>query len=475
MVINMQNKFRKKAGLTAALVLGGSLALGGCGDSPKQSDTAVSAVVVDMEQAQTGDLTLQNSFVGIVSPQELVYVIPLASGTVSETFFEVGDQVNAGDVLFKIDDSTAQLQLAQAQLNATSARQQASSALGTQQESANIQLDGSAIQAQSGFEQAQIQYVNLKDNYDKVNDAISDLDDIVEELEGAIALTSVSSGDAATVQAAVKGLQEQLKAVKAQRSELQSTADTLKPQVQAAASAYRAAEESLSITDRTKALTQGAALNDTRAQLSTSLQLADLGVDSAELALSYYTVTAPISGTIESKGVEVNGLVGGSSPAYVIANENTMTVTFQVSEAVKNVLTVGQGVTVERGGVTFDGNITEIGVAVNQQTGLFQVKAAVNADGDSLPSGVSVKLSTDTYRTSGAVLIPYDSVYYDSDGAYVYLYMNGHAAKTYVETGIFDDTTIAVTEGLQQGDTVITSWSPRLIDGAEVTAASGAE
>ena len=51
-------------------------------------DTAeTSAVVVDMEQAQTGKLTLQNSFVGTVSPQELVYVIPFASGTVTDTYF----------------------------------------------------------------------------------------------------------------------------------------------------------------------------------------------------------------------------------------------------------------------------------------------------------------------------------------------------------------------------------------------------
>ena len=47
----------------------------------------------------------------------------------------------------------------------------------------------------------------------------------------------------------------------------------------------------------------------------------------------------------------------------------------------------------ERGNASYTGNITEIGVAVNQQTGLFQIKAAVNADGSALPSGVSVKLT----------------------------------------------------------------------------------
>ena len=208
----------------------------------------------------------------------------------------------------------------------------------------------------------------------------------------------------------------------------------------------------------------GRTLDDTKAQLSTGQKLANVAVESAELALSYYTVKAPISGTIESKGVEVNGIAGSSSPAYTISNENMMTVTFQVSEAVKNTLTMGQEVTVERGTASYTGNITEIGVAVNQQTGLFQIKAAVNANGSDLPNGVSVKLTTDTYHTNdSAVLIPYDAVYYDNTGSYVYLSVDGKAVKTYVTTDLFDDTQISVTEGIQTGDTVITSWSPKLI------------
>lgn len=98
---------------------------------------------------------------------------------------------------------------------------------------------------------------------------------------------------------------------------------------------------------------------------------------------------------------------------------------------------MGQEVTVERGTTSYAGSITEIGVAVNQQTGLFQIKAAVNANGSDLPSGVSVKLTTDTYHTNdSAVLIPYDAVYYDNTGSYVYLSVDGKAVKTYVTTDL---------------------------------------
>ena len=51
--------------------------LGGCGSNGAQDAVETSAVVVDMKQAQTGKLTLQNSFVGTVSPRRWSMSFPL--------------------------------------------------------------------------------------------------------------------------------------------------------------------------------------------------------------------------------------------------------------------------------------------------------------------------------------------------------------------------------------------------------------
>lgn len=450
----------KKCGAGLALVLGSSMIFAGCG-SAAATENETSAVVVDMQQAQTGSLILQNSFVGTVSPQESVYVIPLASGTVTEVNYGVGDYVNAGDVLFKIDDDGAQLQLRQAELSLTSTKQQANMTTGSQQDSTDLQLQSSEIQAQSQYEQAQIAYYQVKNKYDEADDAVDDLEDMIDDLKAAIdSGATVSGGDAGAQLAA---LQSQLETAKEGR-------DALHDSYLQAASAYRAAEAGKDVVGDTKALTQGDIRNDTNAQLQTGISLAQLGVDSAELALSYYTVTSPISGVVTSRNVDVNGIAASSSPAFTIANENSMTVTFQVGESVKSTLNVGDEIVVERNGAEYTGNITEVGVAVNAQTGLFQVKANVNVDGDTLPSGVSVKITADTYKQNDSVVIPYDAVYYDNDGSYVYLCVDGKAVKTYVTTGIFNDTEIVIVDGVTAGDTVITSWSARLLDGAEVVA-----
>jgi RND family efflux transporter MFP subunit len=445
----------KKYSACLALILGCSLVFSGCGDSTEAASTNT-AVVVDMQQADAGNITLQNSFVGTVSPQESVYVIPFASGTVTEVNYNVGDYVNAGDILFKIDDEGAQLQLKQAQLSLTSTKQQADMATGSQQDSTDLQLQSSEIQATSSYEQAQIQYYQVKKKYDEAEDAVDTLEEAIDNLKAAMAVTTVSDGDAQ-----LATLEQQLETAKQGR-------DTLYDSYLQVASAYRAAEAGKDVVENTKALTQGEIRDDTNSQLSTGLELAQLGVDSAELALSYYTVTSPISGVVTGKNVEVNSIAASSSVAFTIANEKSMTVTFQVGESVKNTLSVGDEIIVERSGSYYTGHITEIGVAVNQQTGLFQIKANVEADGSTLPSGVSVKITADTYKQNNVVIIPYDAVYYDNSGSYVYLCVDGKAVKTYVTAGIFNDTDIAITDGINVGDTVITSWSARLMDGVEV-------
>lgn len=546
-------KMSRNFSICTALMLAGSLCLTGCGSS-EESVIQDTSVVVDVMTAATGTLVLSNQFVGVVAPEESVYIIPLAQGTVTETYFEVGDEVQAGDVLFQIDDSAAQLQLKQAQLSYQSAAQQADSVLTTQQESTQIQVGSSVLSARSSYENAQIQYENSKNTMVKANNAVEDLDKQIEALKKAANGTISSSEDKKLVGDLVRaggdsyktalGIGEEpefqspvnkapedmteeekkqyeeariayeaeLAAYQAKLALYQSLTSGTDDEVLTALSslgsagtsilsniqkplenaretagdaayqtqiAFLAAQSALGITEeayntavKSQDLTQGAALEDTKEQLGTSLSLAELGVESANLALSYYRVETPISGTVISKNVAVNGFATSASAAYVIANSDTMTVTFSVSEAVKNTLAVGGEISVERNGVYYTGVVTEVGNAVNPSTGLFTIKGTVYANGDELPSGVSVKLQVETYKAENAIIIPYDAVYYESEGAYIYVMKDGQAVKTYVTTGIFDDTNIEITSGLSLEDVVITSWSPRLIDGVAVTAST---
>lgn len=161
-------------------------------------------------------------------------------------------------------------------------------------------------------------------------------------------------------------------------------------------------------------------------------------------------------------------MASAGSPAYVISNKDSMTVTFNVAEKAKNELQVGDAIEVERNGETFAGTITEVGTMAGPQTRLFQVKASVIGSGDKLPSGVSVKVHATTQREESSLVIPYDAIYFSAGSAYVYCVEDGKLVKTPITVGLMNDNEAVVADGLNGESQVVTTWSSKLRDGAEV-------
>ena len=200
-----------------------------------------------------------------------------------------------------------------------------------------------------------------------------------------------------------------------------------------------------------------ASLNSARA----GIQSAQVGVDSAQYQLSLYNLTAPINGVVEAVNVTQNNFAASGQVAFVISNGNNKTVTFYVTDSVRQTLTPGQAV-------------TEIGGVVDAQVGQFRVKAIIDGAQD-LPDGLAVELTTTAHQVTGAVLIPSDAMFFESGVSYVYVVQDGKAVRSDVTIGLYTADTIAVTSGLTLGDEVITTWSSSLRDGVSVQTAAQAE
>lgn len=537
-----------------------SALLMGCGDTAAEEEETLSEVIpVEAQMPAAGTLTLKNEFVGTVSPEESVYVIPMVTAEVLSTDISVGDTVTAGQELCKLDTEAAELQLAsaEAQYNSAAAGVQAAEVgyeiAQAQYDSTVAQMDVQNEQTQRQKDltmyQMQMQIDGISDGIDDINEQIYKLDEDREDakeqkndLKKARDKAGNSAKQAAEVyaaaQAAVTALEpqsfEELQAVKAQFPNEEAYEYALKQakeQLAAAKAAYEGAqaaasqmdsayeqakagiesiddgreklEESLSDTYKSKEQTE-TVKNLTEAQLNVNTQQvqdiskrtaalgvdsaaaqvnsakvgaagAKVGIDSAEYQLDMYTLTAPIDGVIEAVNVKEHDFASPQNPAFVISNKNTMTVTFGVSEGIRGTLRVGQKIQVDRNGKLYDAVITEIGSMVDQTTGLFVIKSCVSTPDDSLLTGSSVKVTAETYSQADALLIPYDAVYYDNSQPYVYVVENGMAKRRDVETGIFDMDTITVLSGLSEEDTLITSWSANLREGAEVSVQMTAE
>lgn len=170
-----------------------SAMLAGCGDAAatEEEETLSEVLPVEAQMPEAGTLTLKNEFVGTVSPEESVYVIPMVTAEVLNTDISVGDSVTAGQELCKLDTEAAELQLAsaQAQYNSAAAGVQAAEVgyeiAQAQYDSTVAQLDVQNEQTQRQKDltmyQMQMQIDGISDGIDDINEQIYKLDEDRED------------------------------------------------------------------------------------------------------------------------------------------------------------------------------------------------------------------------------------------------------------------------------------------------------
>lgn len=244
---------------------------------------------------------------------------------------------------------------------------------------------------------------------------------------------------------------------------------SLKLQMDAAQVALTDANNTLA---RTQALFQsGGVSQQSLEQAQNAAKNAQISYDSAknqyDLQVEYTEVQAPISGVIESRGIEPHDHVNAGEEICVISGKDQVQANFGITEKTHQNLAVGDTIEVEKNGVSYEGTVTEIGSMVNSATGLYDAKAII-PQAQGLTTGSRVKLTVVADRAAGVMTVPVDAVSYDNGTPFVYCYEDGTAKKTVIESGIYDSQQMQVISGLTADSQVITTWSNELVDGAQV-------
>lgn len=522
-------KRQKRLALLLCVAMSTS-ALWGCGQTTEE-ETADDRAVVETANPEVGELKLSANFIATINPDESVYVIPKTTAEVVEVLVEAGDVVEEGDVLAILDDTAAQFAIRNAEAAAKNAQiglenaqfgvenaqigydqqyGEAASTLNdmnsdvalTQVEDGMTQLQESYLdamdarqQAMDNLKDAEEELADLKEQYDfkedvdEIRDYAETLSKVpdVSELGPAAAMldasTLVSFSDYGRTMARYQEAVQKVTPVETKITQYKAAIDQCEEMLENIQDQMDSTYESYSRTVVSQNLSNGV-LKDGQKQVSQNgISQAELGISQAEAGilqaqismdqarenLEAYTITSAISGVVESVNIKEHDFATSSNPAFVISNKNTMVATYYVSEGVRNTFSTGQQVTLEKDGRLYDGEVIEIGNAVDAATGLFQIKAVVKGDAANLLSGTKATVTTDTYHEKNAIIIPYDSVYYDGTQAYVYTVVDGKARRTYVTTGLYDVDRIVITEGITKDDTIITTWSAQLRDGVEVS------
>jgi multidrug efflux system membrane fusion protein len=208
---------------------------------------------------------------------------------------------------------------------------------------------------------------------------------------------------------------------------------------------------------------------------------ADQGtIDSAKLQLVYSHVTAPISGRIGLRLVDIGNIVHATDTngLLVITQLQPIAVIFSLPQdqlpQVATKLRNGEQLVVDaydRDDTTKieSGKLLTIDNQIDTTTGTYKLKAVFNNDRNLLfPNQfVNVHLLADVKKN--LVIVPASAIQRGPQGTYVYVVQSGNTAKIQTVTiALTTANTVGLSAGLNAGDVVVVDGQDKLQDGSQV-------
>jgi multidrug efflux system membrane fusion protein len=215
-------------------------------------------------------------------------------------------------------------------------------------------------------------------------------------------------------------------------------------------------------------------------QLQGTVQADQAQIDMAKLQLSYTRVTAPISGRLGLKQVELGSLVRSSDPNGLVNITQTqpMSVVFSVPEMhvplIMRKLKAGQALPVE----AWDrdqkirlaqGRVSTTDNAIDVATSTLRLKATLdNRDGSLFPNQfANIRLQLDTLKN--VVAVPAHAVQRGAAGTFVYVVQADNTVQVQtVQLEAVEGDWQAVKADLKAGQQVVTDGADRLRSGSLV-------
>ena len=367
---------------------------------------------VQVETVNTGSVSSEAGISAKLAPSEEVQVSPKMGGKITSLPVKLGQHVEKGQLLFKLDETELQntvrqaeaaLRVAQASLNQTGSTS-----------------DQGLVQAKNSLKQAETALADAKVNQQRMQQLFN---------QGAISAQQMEQANS---------------------------------QLTTAQTSYENAQQSL------QAAGQKTGLQVSEASVNQSA----VSLANAREQLANATVTAPISGFVSS----VSGAVGqmsGQQPVVVIVNTNPLLVKANLSEADITKVKVGTvvKVNVQSTDKTIEAKVTAVSPVMDSQLKAYPIEITIPNPSNELKSDmvVNVTFPSTTSESSNAIVISRKAVF-DRDGKRYVFKLEGEIAKlTEVTTGKSSSDSIEITSGLSAGDQIVVKGQTLLQDGSKTS------
>jgi HlyD family secretion protein len=414
----VKKKYIKLIIVLAAAVLLGSLILSfvknkADGSANLNADTAVA---VSVEEAAKTSVSATVDLNGKLKPIQEINIIPKLPGKVNNIYFDIGQSVKAGDVLFTLEDKDIKSQMKQAQAGLDMANSGLAKLTGGAAELQELQLKAALTSAEIGYNDAKQAFERTKQLFE--------------------------SGAASKV-----GLEQ-------------------------AESGYKLAEQQYNSAKANYEITITKTNPENIASAKAQVNQAAAALELVKSQLDNTVVKSPINGVIAARGIDVGELVGSTSIAMSVIDLSSVLVDINATEDMINKIKLGDKVEVTvkaAGGNRFTGEVINTSPSADPKTQSYPVRIKIDNSSGTLKGGMFAEVKLVLDKASDVTAVPISAVIDEGGRKHVYVLKGDMAEKREVSTGLFNDELIVITKGLSEKDTVIIKGQELIQDGSKVT------
>ena len=213
---------------------------------------------------------------------------------------------------------------------------------------------------------------------------------------------------------------------------------------------------------------------------TTERDLAEARVQRAEAVLERMqqdlkdsVITAPFDGFIVEKMMNEGEMATTMPPSNIFHLVDTSRIKIEcgITEGKRKSIKVGEEVLVTVDAYpdeVFTGKITTVNPKIDLKSRTFKIKTELPNPSFRLESGMFARIRIIESESKNALLIPQRVIISGEVEKKVFVVENGRAVEKSIVTGIMDHPIVEVTEGLKEGDIVVTEGFYALKDGIKV-------
>lgn len=485
----------------------------------QQAGRMRAAPVVAVAPVVVQDVVQTLDTIGNVESPFSVSLSAKSAGRISFIGAHVGDAVQSGQALIRLDPvdlqeqvrqsqavlAETQSRLAQAKLTLNPSNVQITSQIRQQQAAVNSakadleqvgqtsKLEFAAAEADIADAQARVETArsdvanaeaslrsaraNLQNARSRYTRAVSLADKgfiSQQALEDARTDVDVHEANLSVTSGRVDGAQSQVKSALAQLNAVQKEAAVVAAKGKSDVEAARMkATQSQAALDYARAnVAQRPAYRENIAALQSSVAAASAALNSARARLADLVIASPVDGYVTARNLNPGATAAAGQPILVVQDIKRVWVTVTLTEDVGGRVGADQIAEVRFDslpGKMFSGRVIQVNPSADPASRQFSVRIRLANPKHSLKPGMFARVRLVTDRAPSALTVPREAVRQSPDGPFVVVVDDNNAAhRSPITIGASNSRVISLRSGVRAGERVVVMSATEIRDGQEV-------